>query len=308
MDFDWHDHWATLPDHVTLGYTHGIARSTDGRVFVFNQSQHALLVLDPDGVYLTSWGEDFAAGAHGLTLATDAEGEYLLLTDYERGEVVRASLDGEIQFIITAPRVGDLYDDASAFKPTETSVASDGTIYVADGYGKPWIHIYAPDGSYRDSFGGPSGRTFSRCAAWEDPGSLAQPHGVTLADLGHGEEVIVADRRHNRLQVFDRAGTFQRFIHGGVRYPCSVNVHQGLMYVPDLYSCVHVLQTDGTPVMRIGDQPQAWDLPGWPNVDDVRRPAGMFVAPHACHVDDDGSLLVVEWHERGRIVRLERVD
>jgi hypothetical protein len=45
--------WAKLPDGWTLGQT-GIVTDSQDRVYLFNRSDHPLIVLDRDGNFLTS--------------------------------------------------------------------------------------------------------------------------------------------------------------------------------------------------------------------------------------------------------------
>jgi len=301
--YAWDGGWLKLPPGIALGHTHGIVRARDGRCVVFNQSRDAIIIVDADGRYLGSWGSEFAAGAHGLTIVAEGDGDALWLTDHRRAIVSKRTLDGVELMRLPVPRLGDLYANADEYQPTEAAVADDGTIFVADGYGKHWIHRFAADGAYLDSFGGAVERGFSRCRMWEDPGRLEQPHGLRVI----GGELVVADRRRNRLQVFSLAGEHRRFIHG-VRYPCSVvEGPGGELIVPDLYSCVHILSAEGAPLARIGDDPHAWDRPGWPDLDAATWRDGRFVAPHAVWADPGGDLIVAEWTPRGRVIRLARL-
>lgn len=66
--FHWRDDWLRLSAGITTGHTHGIVRDAAGGWYFFNQSRHALIVLDRDGAYRGHWGERFAAGAHGLAI------------------------------------------------------------------------------------------------------------------------------------------------------------------------------------------------------------------------------------------------
>src|SRR5690606_25382737 len=75
--YEWVENWAKLPQGIQFGYTHGIAEDSQGRIFVHNASTHSVIIFDEDGSYLESWGEEYAAGAHGMLLNREADGEYL---------------------------------------------------------------------------------------------------------------------------------------------------------------------------------------------------------------------------------------
>ncbi|RKP58141.1 hypothetical protein D7Z26_01150 [Cohnella endophytica] len=141
--------WPILPEDVELGFTHGIAVDSQGRIIVFNMSKHAVVVLDPEGRYLFSWGEEFAEGAHGLHLYRDHDGEEcLILTDIERHLVAKYTLDGRELLNIAAPPVSEIYPSAESFKPTDADVAPNGDIYVVDGYGQYYVHRYDRNGRW----------------------------------------------------------------------------------------------------------------------------------------------------------------
>ena len=57
--------WGKLPKGWTLGQT-GIVTDARDRVYLFNRSEHPLLVLDREGVFFTSWGEGMLSSAHGM--------------------------------------------------------------------------------------------------------------------------------------------------------------------------------------------------------------------------------------------------
>lgn len=288
-DSSWNGSWARTPR--LLGKVHGIVRH-GARWFLCQQEPDAPAVVElaDDGSFVRAWGEEFGAGAHGLSL----DGDTLWLTD-ERGRVVHLTLDGRIIAELAAPRDG--------WKPTEVAVAPDGRRYVADGYGSSFIDVYDGADHLIGRFGGPAERGFSRCKAWEDPGRLEQPHGLRVLRRLGTWEVLVADRRRNRLQAFTLDGEHAGFLHGGVRYPCTVAAWgDDRLVVPDLYACVHVLDHHGRSLAVLGDNAQAWDQPGWPDL--PWRPHGRFIAPHCVWADPDGSLTVGEWTRPGRVVRL----
>ena len=64
------ENWAKLPDGWVLGQTAIVTDSQD-RVYLFNRSEHPLIVLDQDGNYLDSWGEGVLTDAHGMFIDSD---------------------------------------------------------------------------------------------------------------------------------------------------------------------------------------------------------------------------------------------
>src|SRR5437870_829648 len=63
--------WAKVPENIQLGFTHGVAVDSQNRVYIFNQSAHAMCVFDEDGGFIKSWNNGYEKGAHGLTLVKE---------------------------------------------------------------------------------------------------------------------------------------------------------------------------------------------------------------------------------------------
>ena len=59
------ENWAKLPAGWVLGQTAIVTDSQD-RVYLFNRSDHPLIVLDREGNFLSSWGEGTLPDAHGM--------------------------------------------------------------------------------------------------------------------------------------------------------------------------------------------------------------------------------------------------
>ncbi|GIT43783.1 MAG: hypothetical protein Ct9H300mP11_17190 [Chloroflexota bacterium] len=59
-----------LPEGWVLGQTAIVTDSQD-RVYLFNRSDHPLIVLDRDGKFLNSWGEGDLPDAHGMFIDAD---------------------------------------------------------------------------------------------------------------------------------------------------------------------------------------------------------------------------------------------
>ena len=68
--YDIVDDWAKLPQGWALGQAEP-AVDRDDRVYVFNRSEHPLVVLDREGNYITEWGQGVLTDAHGIFISGD---------------------------------------------------------------------------------------------------------------------------------------------------------------------------------------------------------------------------------------------
>lgn len=295
--YQWIDNWARLPANVQLGYTHGVVIDSRGRVLVHNQSRDAVIFFDRDGAYLGSWGEDFAAGAHGMYLSVEGGVEYLYLADNKRHAVFKTTLDGDLIWSRGAPDLPDVYASPAQYTPTDAAVSADGRVYVGDGYGKPYVHIYTTGGDYLRSFGGPG----------DGPGELNCPHGVWVDTRKPDPVLLVADRGNHRIQIFDLDGNFLDFVTREQNMPCCFFQHGDEMVVPDLYGRVTILDKNNQLIEHLGFNDEVWTRHGYPNIPLEEREPGKFISPHAATVDENGDIYVVEWVSDGRITKLARL-
>ena len=294
--FEVDNHFGHLPANMPLGYTHGVCVDLDDNVYVFNQSKTSVVIFDRQGNYQTSWGSEFEHGAHGMRLTDEDHHQFLYLTDYVKHEVVKTSLRGEIQYRLSVPPRPDIYADASEFKPTDICVAPTGNVYVMDGYGKPYVHIYDRHGKYLQSIGGPG----------NGDGQLNCPHGGWIDTRRPEAELYVADRGNNRIQVFTLDGKFKRIISDPrMLEPCSLYQYKDELWIPDLKAQILVLDKHDKVAAVLGSNPEAPKTPNWPNIQDHLQP-GKFSSPHALCVDKWGDIYVVEWISTGRITKLTR--
>src|SRR6476660_6620169 len=63
--------WPRLPAHLQLGEVTAVATDSADRVYVFHRGKVPVVVFDPDGTYLGSWGEGWIKVAHGLRIDRD---------------------------------------------------------------------------------------------------------------------------------------------------------------------------------------------------------------------------------------------
>src|ERR1700720_1402591 len=133
--FEWIENWVVIPDTPESrvdGRTHGVVVTREGHVVVFHVANPAILVFDAQGSLIDAWGDRFP-GAHGLTLVEEAGTEYLWLTDYKTGEVVKTTLKGETVLSLPRPDFKG-YDDPE--------------MYIADRMNRR-IQVYDTEGKFK---------------------------------------------------------------------------------------------------------------------------------------------------------------
>jgi DNA-binding beta-propeller fold protein YncE len=295
--YEWVEGWAELPDGVACGYTHGVCEDAEHRILVFNMSKDAVLVLDAEGRFIRSWGAVFAEGAHGMHLSREGAAEFLYLTDIARHKVYKTTLEGELLWELAYPEESGLYEKAEQFTPTNVAVAPNGDFYVADGYGRSYVHHYTPQAVYVRSWGG----------AGSELGQLDCPHGIWIDTRDVAPRVLVADRKNVRLQYFDLDGTPLGEVARDLRHPCHFDERGGELLIPDLFGRVTIFDANDHLITHLGDNPGVETRDGYPNLGRAERRAGRFISPHAAIWDHAGNIFVVEWIADGRITKLRRL-
>ena len=301
-----HD-WGELPAIIRYGNTHGVCEDSHGRIYVHHtvnaasESHDSMVVFDPKGKFIKSWGKEFKGGAHGLHIRKEGPDEFLYLCDTKRGIVVKTTLNGEEVFTLGYPKESDFYKLASdgtplvKYSPTNLAIAPSGDIYVGDGYGSSYINQYDKDGKFIRTFGGKG----------KDPGQLNCPHGITVDTRGPEPFLLVADRGNNRLQTFTLDGKHTGFI-GGTNLPCHFHERKGEYVIPDLGARVTLMDRNNRVITHLGDDSQS----EWRKTRTMAREAfqpGKFVCPHGASFDHAGNIFVVEWVEVGRVTKLRHV-
>jgi hypothetical protein len=295
--YEWVRNWLQLPEgQDQLGNTHGgIVVDAQGQIYVNTDTTKAIMVYGKDGKFLRSFGEEFANGVHGMLLAKEDGKEFLYLVHTGKNEACKLALDGKLIWTIPWPQESGKYAKADEYHPTSIALAPNGDIFIADGYGKSWVHRYDKDRKYVSSFGGPG----------EKPGEMSTPHGLALDTRTNPPTLLVADRANHRLQVFDLEGKFQKVIEG-FRLPCSIDIQGEYAVVADLQGRVTILNGKNEVVTQLGDNPNE-ALRGNHDAAKAQWQDGLFTAPHSARWDAEGNLYVMDWNVLGRINKLKRV-
>ena len=189
--------WAQLPaDMPTWNQsTTNIAADGKGNVIVFVRAAPFFRVFTREGKFVRSWGDgDLFSEPHSLIF--DREGN-LWTTDAMAHVVYKFDSTGKL--LMTLGKKGTAGDNASRDtfnRPNAVAIASNGDIYISDGYNNSRIVHFDKTGKFIRIIGGVKGAA---------PGQLQLPHGIVVDSKGR---ILVGDSDNKRISVFDKDGKF----------------------------------------------------------------------------------------------------
>ena len=310
-----HD-WPMLPDKYTWQTTHNVAVDKAGNLYVIHegrkdQKDHpSIFVFDPERKFLRAFGAQFQGGGHGIEVRDEGGEEFLYVAAYQHVKCFeKMTLTGETVWNKRAPMESGVYapgEDTNkkatwnrqGFLPTNFAFLDDGGFYLADGYGSFHMHRYDKDANWVSSFGG----------AGKGEGKFATAHGLWV-DKRPGREpsIVVTDRAHNTLQIFDMDGQYKETLTG-FGLPANIDTRENLMLVPELKARLSLLNEKNEVVAQLGAPPKGSTPPKDLRVKPDQWKAGQFVHPHDACFADNGDIYVAEWVGTGRVSKLERVS
>lgn len=302
---------------------HEMVQDSKGRLIMLgDNTRNNILIFDKSGKLLDYWGTAFPGG-HGLSISREGGEDFLLLTDCgwfqdktgvwtkQAGQVVKTTLDGRLLFAVGHPRTIGIYKDDEPFMPTETAVAPNGDIYVADGYGSDYIIQYNSRGQYIRHFGGHNNTNKEH--------NLVNAHGVAV-DLRDKNNplLICTSREENCFKVFTMDGKFIRRIDMPGMYVCravedGLNVYAGVCWSKDAEGkrnsnsgFVTILDNNNKVASNPGgNAPVYKDGNLQPTLQAVNP---VFQHGHDVCVDEDKNLYICQWNANHTApVKLTRV-
>src|SRR5881628_1987757 len=158
--------WPQLPKGLAFGQVTGIATDAADNVYVFHRDKQPIIVFDPHGKFLRSWGDGLVNTAHGLRI--DHEGN-VWTTDIGNHLVIKYDPQGKV-FMTLGTKNKKGATQTTFNKPADIAVTKEGDIYVADGYGNSRVVKFSKDGKYVKEWG--------RKGAKE--GEFNLPHAILL--------------------------------------------------------------------------------------------------------------------------------
>jgi len=174
-----------------------------------------ILEFDPSGKLLKSFGGGLFAYPHGFTIdgngnlwTTDVNDAETILGMSARNangvimgqEVLKLSPEGKVLMMLGKEGVAGTGPDGFD-RPTGVAVAPNGDVFVSDGHdpnkhGAGRVVKFSKDGHFIKDWG----------RKGSAPGDFDEPHDIFVG--GSRGWVYIADRKNNRIQVFDQNGAF----------------------------------------------------------------------------------------------------
>lgn len=220
-----------FPDDIHMGEAAGVARNSDGDIYVYTRTGNPVLMLgasryishggsrlfqfDKGGKFEREIGQDVYGVLYAQQLRVDKD-DNVWAVDQMSGQLMRFNPEGQITMVMSRkpeamrlpqplfeqPSRGGVGAAGESFNgPTDIAWDSQGNFYIADGMRNARIAKYDPDGRWNMNWG-----TYGAGA-----GEFNVAHGIAI---DANDNVYVADYNNKRIQVFDTMGNYQREMTG----------------------------------------------------------------------------------------------
>jgi len=186
--FEVDGNWPQKPADISWAAIPAVTLDADGNLWMFTRRAPSVQVYAPDGRYLFGWGD--MPGAHGLKIDRDG---YVWLTDVHRHVVEKRTRDGKVLMTLGVENEAGT-DEHHFFKPTDLAFASNGDIFVTDGYGNARVLHFTKDGTFINMWG----------SLGTEDGQFSLPHAIVIDSK---DRLYVADRNNARVQIYSTDGT-----------------------------------------------------------------------------------------------------
>jgi hypothetical protein len=284
--------WGKLnPQKHPVNDCHEMVQDSRGRIVLLtNETKNNVLIYNKSGRLLNSWGHDFPGG-HGLSIQKNSKEDFLFITDTNRHQVYKTTIDGKLLMTINSPLETGKYTNNEQFVPTETTVLENGEFYIADGYGLQYIMHYDESGRLKNIFGGRG----------EGKQHLDNAHGITVDTRQTPHTLLITDRTRHCFKRFSMDGKLLEIIELPGACVCrpvikGKNLYAAVLRSPDLGAegtgFVTILDEQNKVVSNIGGT-----APAYKNnvLQPLRQAEKILIHPHDVLVDNDENIYVAQW-------------
>lgn len=281
------------PDNKPLGACHGgVVLDKKGDIYVTTDTTRGIVVYSAEGKYIRSLGP---TRIHALEVREENGVEFIYAARPSDHEVVKLKLNGEVVWVIGAPDEAGLYKDGTGFNPCAVTVAPDGSIFVADGYGSNHVLKFDKNRRFVKAFGG----------IGNEEGKFMTCHGIAVDTRYDRPLLLVCNRNNDRVEHWDLEGNFIKVIQKNLRMPAAVHIRGDYAVFPELKGRVTVLDKAGNIAAQLGDNPVVPQRANFGLAPD-KWTDGIFNSPHGASLDKDLNVIVAEWTQFGRVHKFAR--
>ncbi len=292
--------WGDLnPAKVPVINCHEMVQDQSGRlIMVTDHPKNNVIIYDKSGKLLNTWTLNFE-GAHGLTIHDEGGEEFLYITDFITGTVVKCTLKGRVVLTLPHPRSFGLYEDCAPYRPTETAIGPNGDIYVADGYGSQYMLQFDREGNFIRKFGG---------SGFRDKRMFKEAHGITLDTRDSSNPTLLCTARiKNTFKRYSLDGQYLEDIYLPGAFVSRAVIDDDMLYSGVCYSMtadnynmhenkgfVTILNGDNKVVSNPGGTRPEYDKNG--RLQLMQQSEPIFKHCHDVCVDEDKNLYVCQWN------------
>lgn len=286
--------WGNLdPLKTPVNDCHEMIQDSKGRIVLLtNHIKNNIIIYDKSGKLIETWGTNYP-GAHGLTLVKENGTDFLLITDYERHQIIKTTIEGKVVFTLDFPSETGKYNSKEEFKPTETTVLENGDFYVADGYGKQHIIHYNHKGELLNIFGGQGTKD----------GQFLNAHGICYDNRDKkNPSLLISARELNQLKRFSLKGDFLETINVPGALICRPVIHKKDIYFAVLRS-KNTMRSESGFILIMNEKNEVVSCPGATapsyndnQLDELYQTIRLFQHPHDVCIDDDENMYVAQWN------------
>ncbi|MCG8326075.1 MAG: 6-bladed beta-propeller [Chitinophagales bacterium] len=285
--------WGALnADFYPVNDCHEMVQDSRGRIVLLtNHTKNNVIIYDKSGNLIEVWGTQFP-GAHGLTLNIEGGEDFLYIADNNRHEIIKTTIDGKIVLQLSYPKTTGKYDTPNQYIPTETAIAPNGDIYVADGYGLQYILHYDAQGNLKNVFGGKG----------EGDEYFDNAHGICYDDRDKENPcLLITARQRNELKRFSLGGELLEVIPLPGAFICRPVIHGQYVYLATIWSGSGSANTGFVSILN--EKNQLISAPGGSTpiykdgrLEPMHQTIKVFQHPHDVCVDEEENLYVAQWN------------
>jgi streptogramin lyase len=269
-----------MPRYWAFGAASDGAVNSRDEVHIFSRGEHPLTIWDTDGNFISSWGEGtFSANPHGIYIAPNdnvwlVDRDFHIATEYSPAGKALRTLGNKL-----APSPS--FQGMPFNMPSGLAIAPNGDLFVSDGYGGHRVHRFSADGKLLKSWG----------KQGTGPGEFALLHNIWV---DKNNRVFICDRENNRIQIFDKEGTFLEQ-WTDLKSPGDLWIRDDIVYVIEqgASSGVSIWTLEGELLSR------------WRGNEGAGK--GTLLGGHGICVDSQGSIYVTEIGRGNRVSKFVRV-